>query len=117
MSTSAAFLTRLDARLSALELLVITHILQAGAADPMFDPRGFATSRRDAWRQIAKAMVDGCGDDDREFTEAYGAAMDRLGELLVTLAEPVQEAVDEVRQGLEPGRNVQTRQGGTSAAG
>jgi hypothetical protein len=92
----------LEARISALELVVLTHILQSGIADAAFDPMTFATSRRDAWSSISRAMCEGCTSEaeDREFTSAYGVALERLGHLLVTLAEPFEQAIDEI--GSEP---------------
>jgi glycine/D-amino acid oxidase-like deaminating enzyme len=88
----------LEARISALELAVMTHILQSGLDSPLYDPRAFAAARRDAWTSVGAAMCQDCsGDaDQRRFTEAYAAALERLGHLLVSLAEPVQEAIDEV---------------------
>lgn len=98
MTASADSLACLDARINALELVVITHILQSGVADPMFEPRAFALSRRQAWCEIGNAVCDDCPEgSERQFAEAYAAAMARLGDLLISLAEPVQEAVDEVR--------------------
>jgi glycine/D-amino acid oxidase-like deaminating enzyme len=88
----------LEARLSALELVVLTHVLQSGLPSPLYDPRAFAAARRDAWAGVATAMCEGCTsqDEDRRFTHAYAASLERLGHLLVSLADPVQEAMDEV---------------------
>ena len=88
----------LEARISALELAVLTHILQSGLDSPLYDARSFAAGRRDAWAGVASAMCEGCTSDEEEhrFTRAYAASLERLGHLLVSLAEPVQEAVDEV---------------------
>lgn len=88
----------LEARISALELVVLTHILQSGIPDAAFDPKAFAASRRDAWTAIGTAMCQGCSSEseDDAFMRAYGVALERLGHLLVTLADPVQEAIDEV---------------------
>jgi glycine/D-amino acid oxidase-like deaminating enzyme len=88
----------LEARISALELAVMTHILQSGLASPLYDPRAFAAARRDAWMGVGAAMCQDCSSDgdERRFTEAYAGALERLGHLLVSLAEPVQEAIDEV---------------------
>lgn len=88
----------LEARISALELAVLTHILQSGLDNAAFDPRSFAATRRDAWASVGTAMCEGCTSDDEEnrFMRAYAAALERLGHLLVELAEPVQEAVNEV---------------------
>lgn len=88
----------LEARISALELTVMTHILQSGLNSPLYDPTAFAAARRDAWISVGAAMCENCSDDgdERRFTEAYAAALERLGHLLVSLAEPVQEAIDEV---------------------
>lgn len=90
----------LEARISALELVVITHLLQTGVTSPGFDPRSFAKNRRDAWTAIGEATCEGCQSESEEmkFTRAYASAMERLGHLLVALAEPVQEAIDEVDQ-------------------
>ena len=95
-----ADLIDLKARLSALELILVTHILQSGVSTPGFDPRSFAQSRRDAWTAIGEATCEGCESESEEmkFTTAYASAMERLGHLLVALAEPVQEAMDEVNQ-------------------
>jgi hypothetical protein len=89
----------LEARIAALELVVATHVLQSGLADAAFDPRAFAVSRRDAWAAIGTAMCEGCSSDDDAFTRAYAASLERIGHLLVTLADPIQEAIDEVSQG------------------
>lgn len=88
----------LEARISALELVVLTHILQSGIPDAAFDPGAFAASRRDAWAAISSAMCESCTSqsEEHEFTRAYGASLERLGHLLVDLAEPVQEAISEV---------------------
>lgn len=88
----------LEARLSALEMIVVTHILQSGIGLSGFDPRSFAASRRDAWSAVGKAVCDGCSTEDEEkrFARAYANALERIGHMLVALAEPVQEAVDEV---------------------
>ena len=88
----------LEARISALELAVMTHILQSGLDSPLYDPRAFAAARRDAWTSVGAAMCQDCSSDadERRFTEAYAAALERLGHLLVSLAEPVHEAIEEV---------------------
>ena len=88
----------LEARLSALELVVLTHVLQSGLTSSLYDPRAFARARREAWAGVATAMCEGCSTEDEEsrFTHAYAAALERLGHLLVSLAEPVQEAIEEV---------------------
>lgn len=88
----------LEARISALELVVLTHVLQSGLPDAAFDPRAFAVSRRDAWVAVGNAMCAQClpGDEDDAFTQAYAEALERLGHLLVALAEPVQEAISEI---------------------
>lgn len=100
----------LEARISALELVVITHLLQSGVANPGFDPRSFAQSRREAWAAIGEATCEGCasGSEEMRFTKAYAAAMERLGHLLVALAEPVQEAIDEVEGTFKAAPNQQT---------
>ena len=100
----------LEARISALELVVITHLLQSGVAIPGFDPRAFAQSRRNAWTAIGEATCEGCASDSEEmkFTKAYAAAMERLGDLLVALAEPVQEAIDEVQDTFKAAPNQQS---------
>lgn len=91
----------LEARISALELVVLTHVLQSGLADAAFDPRAFAIARRDAWTAIGQAMCDDCppGDEDSAFTLAYANALERLGHLLTALADPVEEAINEVSEG------------------
>lgn len=88
----------LEARIAAMELVLVTHLLQSGVATPGFDPRAFATSRRDAWHAIGQAMCVGCAteDEEQQFTRAYAEALERLGHMLVALAEPVQEAIDEI---------------------
>lgn len=88
----------LEARIAALELVVLTHVLQSGIPDAAFDPKAFAVSRRDAWAAIGGAMCEGCRSDseDDAFTRAYAASLERLGHLLVALADPVQEAMGEV---------------------
>jgi hypothetical protein len=88
----------LEARISAMELVVLTHILQSGIESAAFDPRAFAASRRDAWAAIGKSICDGCGSaaEEEKFARAYAAALERMGHLLVELAQPVQEAIDEV---------------------
>lgn len=93
-----AELIDLEARISALEMIVVTHILQSGVGTIGFDPTSFAASRRDAWAAVAKAVCEGCSSEveEKRFAEAYARALERIGHLLVVLAEPVQEAVDEV---------------------
>lgn len=93
-----AELIDLEARISALEMIVVTHILQSGVGTIGFDPTSFATSRRDAWAAVGKAVCDGCSSEveEKSFAEAYARALERIGHLLVVLAEPVQEAVDEL---------------------
>lgn len=88
----------LEARIAALEMVLATHMLQSGVSTPGFDPTAFATGRRDAWAAIGHAMCEACASEDEEkrFTRAYADALERLGHLLVTLAAPVQEAIDEV---------------------
>ncbi len=88
----------LEARISALELAVLTHILQSGLQDAQYDARVFAVGRRDAWASVAKALCQTCSseDEERKFTEAYAGSLERLGHLLVSLAEPVQEAIEEI---------------------
>ena len=88
----------LEARISALELAVMTHILQSGLDSPLYDPRAFAAARRDAWTSVGAAMCQDCSSDadERRFTEAYAGALERLGHLLVSLAEPVHEAIEEL---------------------
>ena len=87
-----------EARLAALELVLATHILQSGVTTPGFDPQEFALGRRDAWTAIGSAMCQACTSDseDQRFTQAYSEALQRMGHLLVMLAAPVQEAIDEV---------------------
>jgi hypothetical protein len=98
----------LEARISALELVLATHVLQSGVGMPGFDPKAFAESRRDAWTVIGQSMCLGCSSEAEEerFTHAYANALERLGNLMVSLAEPIQEAIDEVdtlaRQGMAP---------------
>ena len=91
-------LVDLEARISAMELVLVTHILQAGIPSPEFDPVAFAKSRRDAWIAIGNATCAACTSEseERRFTHAYATALERMGHLLVMLAEPVQEAIDEV---------------------
>jgi hypothetical protein len=93
----------LEARLAALEMVVATQILQSGVATPGFDPQAFASGRRDAWTAIGHAMCAACTTDaeEQKFTRAYAAALERIGELLVTLADPVREAIDEVDRARE----------------
>jgi 4-hydroxyphenylpyruvate dioxygenase-like putative hemolysin len=88
----------LEARISAIEMIVVTHILQSGLSTDGFDPTAFAVSRRDAWAAVGKAVCAGCSSEteEHEFAEAYARALERIGHLLVVLADPVQEAVDEV---------------------
>jgi glycine/D-amino acid oxidase-like deaminating enzyme len=81
-------------------MVLATQMLQSGIATPGFDPTAFATGRRDAWSAIGNAMCEACNSEAEEqrFTRAYAEALERLGHLLVVLAEPVQEAIDEVQQ-------------------
>lgn len=97
-------MVELEARTAALELVVATHILQSGIVDAAFDPKAFASSRRDAWAAIGNAMCQSCGSQSQEdrFTRAYAAALERFGHLLVTLADPIQEAIDEVGNAARP---------------
>lgn len=99
-----ADLIELEGRISAMELVIVTHILQSGIGTPGFDPRAFAASRRAAWSAIGEATCKGCASEveEQRFAEAYAAALERLGHLLVALAEPVQEAIDEVDGKPEP---------------
>lgn len=92
-----ADLIDLEARISALEMIVTSHLLQSGVSSIGFDPTAFAASRRDAWIAVGQAVCESCGSDAEEtrFATAYSDALERLGHLLVVLAEPVQEAVDE----------------------
>ena len=46
----------LEARISAMELVVLTHILQSGVESAAYDPRAFAAARRDAWTAIGKSI-------------------------------------------------------------
>jgi hypothetical protein len=98
--SSVADFVELEARIAALEMVLTTHMLQSGIGTLGFDPTAFATGRRDAWSAIGNAMCEACTsqEEERRFTQAYAAALERLGNLLVTLAEPVQEAIDEVQQ-------------------
>jgi glycine/D-amino acid oxidase-like deaminating enzyme len=82
----------------------MTHILQSGLDSSAYDPRAFAAGRRDAWVTIGTAMCQDCSSqaEERRFTEAYAAALERLGHLLVSLAEPVREAMDEVLSHTAP---------------
>ncbi len=94
----------LEGRISALEVVLVSHILQSNVADPDFDPRAFAAGRRDAWAAIGAATCQGASDgEEKDFADAYAAAMERLGHLLVTLAEPVQEPIDEIRNSFSSG--------------
>jgi hypothetical protein len=99
-----ADLIDLEARISALEMIVVAHILQSGVGTAGFDPTSFAASRRDAWAAVGKAVCAGCSsqDEEKQFAEAYARALERIGQLLVVLAEPVQEAVDEVLNSPDP---------------
>ena len=108
----------LEARISAMELVLVTHILQSGISTPGFDPRAFAAGRREAWAQIGKATCDSCTSqtEEKKFAEAYASALERLGHLLVTLAEPVQEAIDEV-QGIMSARSGGQGGGGPATSG
>ena len=94
----------LEARISAMELVVLTHILQSGVESAAFDPRAFAAARRDAWAAIGKSICEGCssGAEEEKFARAYAAALERMGHLLVELAQPVQEAIDEVTTMVSP---------------
>ena len=92
-----ADLIDLEARISALEMIVVSHMLQSGVGVAGYDPTSFATARRDAWAAVGKAVCEGCAsqDEEKRFAEAYARALERIGQLMVVLAEPVQEAVDE----------------------
>ena len=100
----------LEARIAALELAVMTHILQSGLDSSAYDPRAFATARRDAWVSIGTAMCQDCSNEaeERRFTQSYAAALERLGHLLVSLSVPVQEAMDEVLSDTAPAGRPQT---------
>lgn len=93
-----ADLLEIEARISALELVLVTQILHAGIGTVGFDPKAFAASRRDAWASIGQAMCSDCASDADEdrFTRAYAASLERIGHLMVTISEPIQEAIDEV---------------------
>ena len=93
-------IVELEARISALEMLAVTQLLQSGVVHPGFDPRTFAAGRRDAWVAIGQAACASCTSEaeEKKFTQAYAAALERLGNLLVELAKPVQEAIDEVAE-------------------
>ncbi|HEX8402914.1 MAG TPA: hypothetical protein VF628_14590 [Allosphingosinicella sp.] len=93
-----ADLVELEARLAAMEMILVTQLLQSGVATPGFDPHAFARGRRDAWAAIGNAICTECTSDadEHRFTLAYAAALERMGHLLVALAAPVQEAIDEV---------------------
>ena len=95
-----ADLVDLEARIAAMEMVLATQMLQAGVATPGFDPVSFAVGRRDAWSAIGNAICEACTSEveEQKFTRAYADALERLGTLLVTLAAPVQEAIDEVQQ-------------------
>jgi hypothetical protein len=97
-----ADLLEIEARISALELVLVTQILHAGVGTAGFDPKAFAASRRDAWASIGQAMCTDCASDADEdrFTRAYAAALERIGHLMVTISEPIQEAIDEVDAAL-----------------
>ena len=88
-----------EARISALEMILVAHMLQSGVGVAGFDPTSFAVSRRDAWAAVGKAVCEGCAsqDEEKRFAEAYARALERIGQLMVVLAEPVQEAVDEYK--------------------
>jgi hypothetical protein len=107
----------LEARISAMELVLVTQILQSGISTPGFDPRAFAAGRREAWTAIGKATCESCTSDveEKQFAGAYASALERLGHLLVTLAEPVQEAIDEV-EGIRAGSSAQQEAAGKSGA-
>ena len=91
-------LLEIEARISALELVLVTQILHTGVGTVGFDPKAFAASRRDAWASIGRAMCRYCTSDTDEdrYTRAYAAALERIGHLMVTVSEPIQEAIDEV---------------------
>lgn len=93
-----ADLLEIEARISALELVLVTQMLQAGVGTPGFDPKAFAASRRAAWASISQAMCMDCTSDAEEdrFTRAYAAALERIGHLMVTISGPIQDAIDEV---------------------
>jgi len=100
-----ADLIDLEARISALEMIVVSHMLQSGVGVAGYDPTSFAVARRDAWAAVGKAVCEGCAsqDEEKRFAEAYARALERIGQLMVVLAEPVQEAVDEyVNKPSEP---------------
>ena len=99
-----ADLVEVEARLSAMEMVVVTHILQSSVSTPGFDPRSFASSRRDAWTAVGNAVCDSCTsqDDEKKFADAYARALERLGHLLVALADPVAEAIEEVEAEAHP---------------
>ena len=50
------------------------------------------------WATIGQAMCEGCTSETEEdrFTRLYASSLERLGHLLVQLAEPVHEAIDEI---------------------
>ncbi len=93
-----ADLIELEARISAMEMIVATHLFQSGLATDGFDPTAFAMSRRDAWTAVGRAVCDACASEveEQKFAQAYARALERMGHLLVAVAQPVQEAVDEV---------------------
>jgi hypothetical protein len=59
-------LIELEARISALEVVLVSHILQSNVADPDFDPRAFAAGRRDAWAAIGAATCQGASDGEEK---------------------------------------------------
>lgn len=81
-------IVKLRGRIAALELATVTQAILDRLSKPGFNPVEFAAQRTAFWKQIGSTL----NDDDSPFSVALEDAFERLGNLLVMMAKPIDEA-------------------------
>lgn len=79
----------LRGRIAALEIATVTQTLLEGASTPGFNPVEFAAQRASFWKQVGEAL----NDDGSPSSVAFAEALVKLGNLLITMAKPIDEAL------------------------
>ncbi|HYG49231.1 MAG TPA: hypothetical protein VD846_14965 [Allosphingosinicella sp.] len=80
-------IVKLRGRITALEVATVTQTLLEGASKQGFNPIEFAAQRASFWRQIGQTL----NDDGSASSLAFEEALVKLGNLLNTMAKPIDE--------------------------
>lgn len=88
-------LIKLRGRIAALELATVSQTLIEGAREQGFNPVEFAAQRASFWKQIGESL----NDDGEPSSVAFEEALVKLGNLLTTMAKPIDEELQRRQSG------------------